>query len=318
MKEKPFFSIIIPLYNKENFIANTLNSVFEQNFQDFEIIIIDDCSTDQSLAIANNIKNEKVTIIKHELNQGLSASRNTGIINAKAEFLVFLDADDLLKINYLDKIKFLINTFPEAGLFATNYEEIYHKKHKVKPYLGLVDFTKDGLIKDFFAVNLKQPIYCQSSICANKIVFETIGMYNTNINYSEDVDFNIRANYNFKLAYSPEKLVQYIMFDSNQITKNSIIGKKIPDFASFEHLAKNNKSLKKYLDVNRYMIASNCKKQGDLATFLKLKNQIDKDPTISGLNNKQILLMKLPSFALKTITYLKLFMLKKGLRFTSF
>ena len=318
MKTKPFFSIIIPLYNKEKFILNTLESVFNQSFSDFEILVVNDCSTDKSLEIIRNLNNSKIKIIEHEINKGLSASRNSGIIDANADYLVFLDADDLLKPNYLEKIKFLIDNFPQAGLFATNYEEVYHKNHAVKPHLGLSEFKKDGIIEDFFLTNLQQPIYCQSSICVRKIVFEKIGLYNEKINYSEDVDFNIRANYNFNLAYSPEKLVQYIMFDDNQITRNSIIGKKTPDFESFEYLTLNNSSIKKYLDVNRYMLANTFKRQGDLVTFKKLKNQIDKNPEISGLNYKQIILLNLPSFVLKIITYTKIFLLKRGIRLTSF
>ena len=318
MITKPFFTVIIPLYNKEKFIENTLKSVFNQTFTDFEILVVNDCSTDKSLEIVKNLDNSKIKIIQHKINKGLSASRNSGIINANADYLVFLDADDLLKPNYFEKIKFLIDNFPQAGLFATNYEEVYHRNYAVKPHLALSEFNKDGIIEDFFLTNLQQPIYCQSSICVRKNVFEKIGLYNEKINYSEDVDFNIRSNYNFKLAYSPEKLVQYIMFDHNQITRNSIIGKKIPDFKSFEHLTLNNSSLKKYLDVNRYMLANTFKRQGDLVTFKKLKNQIDKNPEISGLNYKQIMLLNLPPFVLKIITFTKIFLLKNGIRLTSF
>ncbi|MBC7642314.1 MAG: glycosyltransferase [Flavobacterium sp.] len=314
----PFFTVIIPLFNKEKFIEATLKSVLNQSFQDFEILIIDDCSTDNSLEIVKNSEKVKINIIQHAVNQGLSASRNTGINNSKANFLVFLDADDLMKVNYLEKVKSLIDNFPEAGIFATNYEEVYHENHFVNPSLGLSNFEKDGIVEDFFEVSLQQPIYCQSSLCVRKSVFNTIGLYNTKINYSEDVDFNIRANYHFQLAYSPEKLVQYIMFDENQITRNSIIGKQIPDFDSFEYLTENRKSLKKYLDLNRYMLASNFKKQGDLVTFKKLKNGINKDSKISGLNYKQLILLNLPPFILKIITALKLFFLRKGIRLTSF
>ena len=103
-----FFSVIIPLYNKENHIENTLKSVLNQTFQDFEIIIIEDCSTDDSKKKAESFLFEKIKIIQHEKNKGLSASRNTGIENSNSSFLAFLDADDIWHKNYLEKIFELI------------------------------------------------------------------------------------------------------------------------------------------------------------------------------------------------------------------
>ena len=104
-----FFSIIIPLFNKENFILNTLQSVFNQSFTDYEIIIVDDCSTDNSLKIVMENSSDKVKIVRHEINKGLSATRNTGIKNATAKYIAFLDADDLWKPRKLDlQIDFLL------------------------------------------------------------------------------------------------------------------------------------------------------------------------------------------------------------------
>ena len=119
-----YFTVIIPLYNKENHIENTLKSVLNQSFQDFEILIIEDCSTDNSKKVAESVTSDKIKIIQHEKNKGLSASRNTGIANANATYLAFLDADDLWHKNYLEKIKELTENFTEAHLFATNYTEL--------------------------------------------------------------------------------------------------------------------------------------------------------------------------------------------------
>jgi len=177
---------------------------------------------------------------------------------------------------------------------------------------------KDGIINDFFEVNLQQPIYCHSSLCVRKRAFETIGFYNETITYSEDVDFNIRANLNLKLAYSIEILVQVIKLDSNSITKNGMKDKKIPDLDSYEPFAIGNKSLKKYLDISRYMFANNYKKEYDCANFKKLKNGINPNPKISGLNLKQRILLELPPFMLVFISKLKLFFQKKGFQFSSF
>jgi glycosyltransferase involved in cell wall biosynthesis len=316
--QTPFLSIIIPLYNKEKFVSATIKSVLTQTYTDFEILIVEDCSTDNSKSIACQFISENVKIIQHEKNKGLSASRNTGIRNANSDYVVFLDADDVLKPNYLEKIFSLIQNFPEASIFATNYEEIFEKEKAITTTLSLKKFEKDGIIPDFFEANLQQPLYCQSSLCVRKNAFEKIGFYDETITYSEDVDFNIRANTILKLAYSKEILVEVIKFDANQITNCSMLGKKIPDFDSYEYLATGNKSLKKYLDTNRYMFANNYKKENDLVNFRKLKNGIHPNSSISGLNYKQRILLGLPVFLLKFIARVKQIFLKKGVSFSSF
>ncbi len=314
----PFLSIVIPLYNKEAFVLATIESIFAQTFTNYEIIVVEDCSTDNSKTIVENLKSDKIKIIQHQANKGLSASRNTGIKNSKADFIVLIDADDLMKPPYLKKIISLIENFPEADLFGTNYEEVYSNNNRITPVLSLSNFEKDSIINDFFAENLKQPIYCQSSFCVRKSAFEKFGLYDETINYAEDIDFNIRANLHSKLAYSQEKLVQYIMFDDNRITRNTILGKIIPNFNKYEILAYNNKNLKKYLDINRYMLASNYKKECDFKTFQKLKNEISNNTKISGLNIKQRILLEMPIFMLHFLAQIKKILLTKGLKISSF
>ncbi len=315
--KKPFLSIIIPLYNKAQFVNATLQSVLQQTFQDFEILVVNDCSTDRSLEVVQSIQSNKVKIINHASNQGLSASRNTGIKNSTTNYVVFLDADDVMKPHFLEKIVSLIHHFPEAQIFATNYEEVYQNNKIVVPKLNLIA-KNDGLIANFFEVNLQQAIYCMSSFCVEKSAFDIIGFFDEKITYSEDIDFNIRANYELKLAYSPESLVQYVMTDGNQITKNSLKNKTIPCFDDYEKWTKSKLFLKTYLDLNRYMLANTAKKQGDWEKFYALKSGIDKNPEISGLNFKQRFLLKLPRLVLLFIDFVKLNLLKIGIKVSSF
>jgi glycosyltransferase involved in cell wall biosynthesis len=313
-----FFSVIIPLYNKENYVENTLKSIISQTFTDYEVLIINDFCTDASVVKVTPFLSEKIRLIHHDNNKGLSATRNTGIKNAKSEYVAFLDADDLWKPTFLETIKSLVEDFEEAALFGTNYEEIYANKKTISTALNLNKNQKNGIIADFFEVNLQQPIYCPSSLCVRKKAIETIGFYDETITYSEDVDFNIRANLSFKLAYSSEILVQGIKLDANRITNTGFKDKKIPDLNSYEHFATGNKSLKKYLDINRYIFANNYKREKDLVNFRILKNGIHPNPKISGLNIKQRILLELPSFFLVGISKLKLFFQKKGIQFSSF
>jgi glycosyltransferase involved in cell wall biosynthesis len=311
----PFFTVIIPLFNKEKFIEATLKSVLDQTFTDFEVIVIDDASTDYSFSVAASFASSKIKINQNKINQGLSATRNTGIKNAKAKFIAFLDADDIWEVNFLEKIFYLTQKFPEAKLFATNYLEVYSNSIALSPKTNI---KNENIIQNFFESSLCQPMYCPSSLCVNKSVFETIGLYDEQITFGEDVDFNIRANHTFKLAYSVDPLVKYTMDSENQITNTPLENKTIPDFDHYEILAKNNVSLKKYLDFHRYIFAKMYKIENDSKNYKVLKKGISTNPAISGLNYKQRLLLSSSPFTLKLIKKTKRFFVQKGFRFTTY
>lgn len=308
-----FFTVIIPLYNKEKYIENAIKSVLNQTFTDFELVIIDDFSSDKSATIAATFESEKVQLIYHEKNCGLSASRNTGIKKANSNYITFLDADDLWKPTFLESIFQLIQNFPEARIFATNYEEVWDAVIK-NPCNGSEILPKDftGYI-NFFKINIKQGIYNHGSVCFHKEVFEKVGFYNEKINFSEDLDFNIRANYNFKLAYTNSVQMRYFMQTENQLTQSSLLNKTIPDFDSYENWAKTNSDIKKYLDFERYVLGKRLKKNNDLR-WKKMIATIDS----RNLNWKQNVLIKMPSFVLNTVDKLKFLLLKLGIKTSTY
>ena len=120
MADKPFISVVIPLYNKEKSIIKTLNSIFQQSFPDFEIVIVDDGSTDRSCQIVREIQNthEKGGIIKlvQQKNAGPSAARNTGVRHVTAEWVVFLDADDEITSDALEYYSKMITAHPDMDI----------------------------------------------------------------------------------------------------------------------------------------------------------------------------------------------------------
>src|SRR5690606_22931002 len=101
--------------------------VLNQSFQDFEIIIVDDGSTDDSYKIVSRFQSEKIKLLKQN-NQGASITRNNGIDYATSNYIALLDADDLWYNNHLQELKNLIEKFPNAGLFCNNYEVKRHKE----------------------------------------------------------------------------------------------------------------------------------------------------------------------------------------------
>ena len=173
----PFFTVILPLYNKEKFVENTLKSILNQTFTDYEVLIVNDCSTDESVEIIKPYLSESIKLLEHSVNKGLSASRNTGIKNAKTNYITFLDADDLWKPTFLETIYQLITNFPEAKIFGTNYEEVYSNKIATPTNFPVGTALKNSQIMDFFKYNLGQGIYNHGSVCFHKSVYEKAGLY---------------------------------------------------------------------------------------------------------------------------------------------
>ncbi|MEO0037649.1 MAG: hypothetical protein RIQ59_860 [Bacteroidota bacterium] len=309
-----FFTVIIPLYNKESFVENTIKSILNQTFTDYEVLIVNDCSTDDSVAKVKPFISEKIKLIAHSDNKGLSAARNTGIQNTNSDYITFLDADDLWKPTFLETIHQLITNFPEAKIFGTNYEEVYSNKIVVPKNSARHLVPNSAQIIDFFKYNLGQGIYNHGSVCFHKCVYEKAGLYDETIDFAEDLDFNIRANNYFKLAYSNTIQMQYFMETGLQLTRSSILNKRLPDFDKYDAFAKENNALTKYLAFERYVLAKHIKTDGGYDLHKKISSKID----YSYLNWKQKMLLKLPAFILKLIKVIKEILIKKGVKITSY
>jgi glycosyltransferase involved in cell wall biosynthesis len=307
------FTVIIPLYNKQDYIINCLESIFTQSFQDFEILVVDDCSTDSSLRLVKEWSKKPVSIIQHAVNEGLASTRNTGIQNATTEYVTFLDADDVWLPNFLESIFGLINTYPEARIFATNYYEKWFDK-LIIPHNNTHQFQDDftGIIP-FFKLNLQQGIYNHGSVCLHKEVYEKVGFYNPQIKFSQDIDFNIRANLAFKLAYANTRQMIYFMQTENQITRKKVSFDGYPDYDKYESFSTENPDLKKYLDFTRYVLAKKQKRDGYPA-WKKTLSLVNK----SNLNWKQKVLLKLPTSVLNWIDRIKLFLLKNNIKISTY
>ena len=123
-------SIIVPFYNAENYIKKTIGSVLAQTYQQFDIIVINDGSTDQSSEIIKTMMDDRIHLVEHE-NQGVSFSRNKGIAMVKGEFVVFLDADDLLHPSFLEKRIFILSK-SAAIACASNVVLVDGKGNKIE------------------------------------------------------------------------------------------------------------------------------------------------------------------------------------------
>ncbi|MBX2827486.1 MAG: glycosyltransferase family 2 protein [Flavobacteriaceae bacterium] len=310
----PRFSVVIPLYNKENYILDTLKSVLEQDFTDFEVLVVNDCSTDQSFEKAKTLQDPRIRLLEHDRNKGLSASRNTGIKASEGTYVAFLDADDQWKPSFLNTIDHLVTTYPEASLYATKYEVHLGNGRIITHDFQVSGIDQHGVVTNFFTSNLNQNFYYPSCLCVHKEVFEKVGFYNESIRFSEDVDFNIRAHAVFKMAYHSDPLVRYAFDSENQITQKGLGDKIIPDYDHYEAQFPDRPDIKKYLDFQRYVKGKMYKLDGDMVNFKKMVTPIDP----SNLSWKQRLLLKLPNFLLRGIRKLKLSLQSLGISVNSY
>ncbi|MFG6686200.1 glycosyltransferase family 2 protein [Mariniflexile sp. HNIBRBA6329] len=306
----PFFSIVIPLYNKETFIKSTLKSVLQQTFQDFEIIIVDDGSTDNSYQIVSSLNNEKITLIKQE-NQGVSVARNFGVQKAKANYIALIDADDIWYPNHLFELKKQMDLFPEAGLYCNNYEVFHNEKVCKKATFNFSYDTECLIVLDYFKASIINSVAWTSAVGFSKEAFNKLGGFNTNYKTAQDLDLWIRFALNYKVSFNPTITMSYKFYIGNSLSKNEKNYNYIRyDFInSYNEKAKNNPSLKLYLDVNRYALALRSKLNGDKQLYLKVKKEID----FSNLNWKQKILINSPQTLIKSLKKIQNFLIKNGL-----
>ncbi|MGH1352177.1 MAG: glycosyltransferase family 2 protein [Methyloligellaceae bacterium] len=121
---RPMFSIVIPTYNRKDEILKAVDSVLKQTCQDFEIVIVDDGSTDGTKDAIDALGDDRIRYIKHEQQSGANAARNTGIGHAQGSYISFLDSDDIFLKNKLERISEEIEKFPEEAVFISSHKRI--------------------------------------------------------------------------------------------------------------------------------------------------------------------------------------------------
>lgn len=213
-------SVVIPLYNKENQITETLRSVLQQTFQNFEIVIVNDGSTDGSVAAAELVQDARIRII-HQENAGVSAARNKGVAEAKYDLIAFLDADDRWKPEYLQTQYELTQKYPDCSVFACNYEFV-HADGTVHPSIirKLPFEGQDGVLSNYFEVaSCSHPPICSISIMVRKAAMQAIGGFPVGIKSGEDLLTWARLASRNKIAYSTRTLALY-QYDEREFTQS--------------------------------------------------------------------------------------------------
>lgn len=202
MNSPLYFSIVVPLYNKKEYVNKTLESILNQTYPKFEAIIVDDGSTDGSLDEISCFDDSRLRIIKKS-NGGVSSARNVGVENATYEHICFLDADDFWDTSYLENMLSLIGEFPNHLFYSSSFGYIYNREiirnafysSNINKYQS-IDIIRYGLgnRKCEFPINA-------SNMIIKKEAFKLTGLFDERISFFEDYDLYVRLSEFSELAF---------------------------------------------------------------------------------------------------------------------
>lgn len=260
------FSIIIPLYNKADYIAETLKSVLNQTYNYYEVIVVNDSSTDNSLEIVSSFHDKRIHVYTKK-NEGVSAARNYGIMHAKHDYIAFLDADDIWDVDYLECQKKMIDKYPNAGIYSIGF---YMIKYGKKVFCNILpNKEKDFLIDDYFKQSVVNglSICWTSSLCLRKDIIKQMPMFRVGIKRGEDLDLWLRVALEYDIAYLNQAKVFY---RTGMLDSLSVDYSQKGEFPYCEWLNYKSKSphYKKYVALVMYIHAKNAFKYHDYRTCL--------------------------------------------------
>lgn len=253
-------SVVIPLYNKAASILSTLECVRSQSFADWEVVVVDDGSTDGSGDIVNAINDSRIRVINLQ-NSGVSAARNRGIHEAKGEFIAFLDADDEWNKDYIATQFELTLKYPECDVFAMNYEFQDTNGKKTPTIINKLPFTDtDGILTNYFGVaSCSHPPLWTSAVMVKKSALQSIGGFPMGIKSGEDLLTWARLACRYKIAYckSPLAIFNVEGYDTKEKPKRipaevDVVGQELKELLK----TNNAPGLKQYVGLWHKMRSS--------------------------------------------------------------
>lgn len=203
MSNPPVVSVVIPAYNAEKTILETIESVRKQTFTDFEILVINDGSTDQTVVIVNAIQDDRIKVFSYG-NGGLSIARNRGIHQAQGEFITFLDADDLWAIDKLELQIDALRQHKDAGLVYSWTLVLDERGQNLNA--GLSPLFEGNVYRQLLIGNF---IASGSNAMLRRPVVDQVGQFDPTLRSSEDWDYWLRVATDFPFVVVPKPQIFY-------------------------------------------------------------------------------------------------------------
>lgn len=257
-QDKPFFSVIIPTFNRADLIETTLNTVFNQSFKDYEIIVVDNCSTDNTKEILTPlVKQQKIVFIQHDKNYERAKSRNTGMRHARGEYVTFLDSDDLMYEHNLSDAYQFSTVNPTIKLFHNLYELVDSRHEPIYQY----EFPKlRNVVRQISIGNFLSCI----GVFLQKDIYEAFSFNeDASITGSEDWDFWLRIIGRHPQIGRINKINNGILHHSGRTVNNQAINqvierklKIIEQLKNDNHYSRVYKPYFKVMEANVYIYAA--------------------------------------------------------------
>ena len=211
----PKVSIVLPVYNGEKYIEKSINSILNQSFTDFELIIVNDCSTDNTINIINSYKDERIKIVTNEINKKLPESLNVGFGEARGEYLTWTSDDNEYLPNALKVFVEYLNSNEEVGMVYSNLELIDEKGDKIQ--IIELDNPENVIFTNCIG----------ACFLYRKSVADNVGKYNKDLYLVEDYDYWLRIYMNSKIEHVAEVLYKYRTHEKSLTAKyqNEILDK---------------------------------------------------------------------------------------------
>ncbi|MBR1908272.1 glycosyltransferase [bacterium] len=236
-------SVIITSYNYEQYIKDVIKSVLNQTFTDFELIIIDDCSSDNSAEIIKSFNDDRIKFIQNDKNYGLKYSVKKAVETAQGEWIAFLESDDLWVSNNLETRLKYAEKYPDVGIIFNDVEEFGDRKWieavknnftRTRKILNKMNFPKNI----FYDINIYNLIMTFSSVMIKREFFENLN-FDTPIDALLDWWIYIHVSYQTKAFYIKEKLTKW-----RQHKQSYIFRKKKTKFKSAQ--------IEAYIDIYKH------------------------------------------------------------------
>ena len=227
-------SVVIPLFNKARYINRAIDSVLNQTFQNFELVVINDGSTDKSPEIVRKICDSRIRLIDQK-NAGVSAARNRGIHEAGSELIAFLDADDEWLPDFLETILGLAYCYPDAGAYATAYYLLKGSENIPRIVEVRTEHEKYGC---YFDLLCRGTCIWTSSIAVRRDVFDKVGNFRVGYRLGEDLDMWFRIGLYFKYVCSPRICALYHYYQLDNACHVAVPNRVSPLYISLLRLKK--------------------------------------------------------------------------------
>jgi len=279
MEKQPLVSVIMPCYNGEKFISNAIESVLNQTYQNWELIVVDDGSTDNSKDIIRKYTtiNNKITLTEHKCNKGIAKTKNAGIANARGKYIAFLDQDDIW-LN--SKLELQLERFEigsdNIGVVCTGMIFTDTNMKPINIFRGFKDEDQKTLIKNLYL----KPTNSSSIMMVNKEYFEHIGTFNEELIGWDDYELLVRLATISQIKYIREPLVKKRIHKNNAQRLSAVQNETEKVFSKILVLYPFLKKYKNIKESNR-LYANSIKlfEQGDrILAYNILKKSIRKRP----------------------------------------